>query len=220
MKIVLESSKNLYRYAVGVLFFCGSVLLATAQSETNSRFIPEMILGVSSSQVSGDQLAGFDQLGISGGMGIRMETGGHWRPGLDILFTQKGSRKNASPDKGDFESYLLRLNYVQIPIYMSHQKERIGFDLGLSYGQLVSSKEENQNGTVIGLGREFESGEFSGIAGIRYNFAPQWTLTTRLDQSISAVRKHAGAAVFRLNRGQYNTVILFQIRYEPFSVQR
>jgi len=217
MKEIQVRVERLYRYAVGVLFFCGAFFTVFAQSETNSRFIPEIIMGVSSSQVSGDQLAGFDQLGLSGGVSVRMETGGHWRPGMDILFTQKGSRKNASPDKGDFDSYLLRLNYIQVPLYMSHQKEHIGFDLGVSYGQLVSSKEENQNGTVIGLGREFESGELSGIAGIRYNFAPQWTLTTRLDQSITAVRKHAGAAVFRLNRGQYNTVILFQIRYEPFS---
>lgn len=196
---------------VGVLFFTS--LTSKCQESDKILFDVYGSAGVSSSQISGDRLRGFDQLGITGGIGTELQTNDSWKPRLEILFSQVGSRKNARPDEGDFDSYLLRLNYVQVPISMSYITGSTGFELGLAPAYLLSLKEEDENGTVVGLGREFKDYDLGALLGIRYLFAEKWELSTRLVQSVLPVRDHTGSSTFRLNRGQYNTAIQFVLRF-------
>ncbi|NNC82085.1 MAG: PorT family protein [Flavobacteriales bacterium] len=196
---------------VGVLCFCWSTL--SAQVNEGPLFKAYFGAGVTSSQISGDRLNGFDQLGFNLGLGTELQRNAQWRPRLEIIFNQLGSRKNARPDEGDFDSYLLRLNYIQVPLTMSYLSGSTGFELGLAPGYLLSSREEDENGTVLGLGREFKDYDLGLILGIRYAFAERWELGTRLYQSTLAVRDHTGSSTFRLNRGQYSTAIQFILRY-------
>jgi hypothetical protein len=196
---------------LGVLFFFS--IQSFGQSSEGRLFDVYGSAGVSSSQVSGDQLSGFNQIGLSLGIGTELQTNDTWKPRFEILFTQMGSRKNARPDENDFDSYLLRLNYVQLPISMSYVSGSTGFELGLAPAYLLSFKEEDENGTVIGLGREFKDYDLSGLIGIRYVFAENWELSTRLVQSITPIRDHTGSSTFRLNQGQYNTAIQFILRF-------
>jgi hypothetical protein len=195
----------------GVL--CITTIVTKAQEEDSRIFSNYVFAGVTSSQISGDRLNGFDQLGYNAGVGTEIRTSETWRPRLEILFNQLGSRKNARPDEGDFESYLLRLNYIQVPLTMGYMNGTTGFELGLAPSYLLSFREEDQNGTVIGLGRDFKEFDLGALAGIRYRFALQWELGTRFYQSIVPVREHTGGSTFRLNRGQYNTAIQFSLRF-------
>lgn len=195
---------------MGVVFF---ISIQVAGQNDESLFEVYGSAGVSSSQVSGDQLSGFNQIGFSAGIGTELQTNDTWKPRLEILFTQMGSRKNARPDENDFDSYLLRLNYIQVPISMSYVSGATGFELGLAPAYLLSFKEEDENGTVVGLGREFKDYDLSGLLGIRYVFAENWELSTRLVQSITPIRDHTGSSTFRLNQGQYNTAIQFILRF-------
>ena len=194
----------------GVL--CLLSIQLSAQEE-ESIFIPYAFGGVTSSQVSGDNLSGFDQVGFNVGIGTELQTNDTWKPRLELFFNQLGSRKNSRPDEGDFDSYLLRLNYIQLALSMSYVRGSTGIELGLSPAYLLSFKEEDENGTVRGLGREFEDYDVSGLFGIRYAFSPRWELSTRLQQSIIPVRDHTGSSTFRLNQGQYNTAIQFSLRF-------
>lgn len=195
----------------GVLFFCTSV---SAQEDGNSSiFKPYLSLGLTSSQISGDQLSGFEQLGFNAALGTEVELGGQWKPSIELQFDQRGSRKNAKPDKGDYESYKLRLNYVQVPLIMGYLKGKTGIELGLAPGFLLSSSEEDENGSYPLQSREFDTFDLAGLAGIRYRFHDRWELCTRFEQSIIKVRDHSGSSTFRLNQGQYSSAIQFMIRF-------
>ncbi len=210
---MMFSSRNSFTpcFLAGVLFLSTS-LLGQEKSE-NDIFSAFFNLGASSSQLSGDKLSGFDQIGVAGGVGIELDLEGDWKPRMELLFIQKGSRKNARPDDGDFESYLLRLNYVEVPLTLGYTRGSTGFELGLGIAYLLNSSEEDENGTIPGIDREFENYDFSGLLGIRYAFHERWELGTRFNQSILPVRDHSGASTFRLNRGQYNTSMQFLLRF-------
>ena len=207
----ISLSKHSYGLALGVFSF---VIISSVQAQDeNGFFRPYASIGVSSSQISGDRLSGFDQLGLAAGLGVEVGRNNDWVPSFELLFNQKGSRKNARPDEGDFDSYLLRLNYVELPLLMNYNTNSTGFHLGLAPAYLISLREENQNGEILGLGRKFDSFDLSLLLGIQYAFAERWELVTRFNQSIIPVREHAGNSTFRWNLGQYNSSIQFMLRF-------
>lgn len=197
----------------GLLFLQSNLLFAQTTGQDEALFHPFLDLGLSSSQVSGDGLSGFNQLGLSGGAGVEVNIEGRWKPRMELLFVQKGSRKNARPDEGDFESYLLRLNYIELPLTIGYTAGSTGFELGMSGAYLLNHVEENENGTILGINREFKHYDLSGLLGIRYAFHERWELGTRFSQSFVAIRDHAGSSSFRLNQGQYNSSIQFLLRF-------
>jgi len=207
-----KSNKGLLLLLLGAFFMALSSGLY-AQEGSDAYFKPYAGLGLSSSQISGDQLAGFNQIGFTAGTGMRIGYNEVWTPHLEILFTQKGSRKNARPDEGDYESYLLRLNYVELPIFMDFVTGKTGFHFGVSPAYLIGIREENQNGEIQGLGREFKAFDLEGLIGIQYRFHPRWELVTRYNQSVIPVRAHQLNSTFRLNQGQYNSSVQFMLRF-------
>lgn len=205
---------NIFRLpclVAGVLFF--SLFAVAQENPSKSVFKPYLSLGLTSSQISGDNLGGFDQLGFNATLGTQIMVGGHWRPSIELQIDPRGSRRNAQPDKGLFESYKLRLNYVQVPLIMGYLQNKTGFELGLAPGYLLSSTEEDQNGSYPLQGREFDKLDIAGLAGIRYRFHERWELCTRFEQSLIKVRNHSGSSTFRLNQGQYSSAIQFMMRF-------
>ncbi len=103
--------------------------------------------GIATTQVSGDNLSGYDQFGGLVGGVVGIPVGKKIDLNLEILFVQKGSRKTADPDNEDYTEYLLRLNYFEFPVLLQYKhSDRIALEAGPIIGALVSSKEEDQNG--------------------------------------------------------------------------
>jgi len=177
-------------------------------------FRGQVLAGVATTQVSGDQLAGFDKAGLMVGAGISAVLSKKTDLGFSIYYIQKGSRKQSNIDKGDLEYYRLRLNYIEVPLLLEyHLSNKLGIELGLSAGTLVGSNEENQDG-ILEDQPPFIKYEFSACGGLVYHLTDNWALHLRGEQSIAPVRKHSSGAVYRLNRGQYNSVLLFALYYQ------
>ncbi len=195
----------------GVLFL--GLSLSAQEKDSKSIFKPYLSLGITSSQISGDELGGFDQLGFNATLATQIMIEGRWRPSIELQFDQRGSRRNAQPDKGLFESYNLRLNYVQVPLIMGYLQKKTGFELGVAPGYLLGSTEEDENGSYPLQGREFDTLDIAGLVGIRFRFHERWELCTRFEQSLIKVRDHSGSTRFRLNQGQYSSAIQFMMRF-------
>lgn len=145
---------------------CAAVLLLLANVQAKSqnveddrRFRGFPILGINASQVDGDNLAGFHKPGLHAGAGVfvMLDERSRMSLSMEILFNQKGSRTRpgiSPPDK-------LLLNYIDVPIQFSyHDKERMIFSAGMSYGNLFSIRRvldgiEQQDNAGL-----FESNEF------------------------------------------------------------
>ena len=194
--------------------FCVILLLLNVSIVNAQHFIAEILGGVTTSQVSGDQLAGFNKAGVIAGAGVNTALSKKVHLGFEIYFIQKGSRKQADVSKGDLTYYRLRLNYIEIPlVFEYHLTDKLSVDLGPSAGTLTTSSEEDENGKLVGQ-PPFIKYEVSVFGGFVYHFADSWGLHFRGAQSIAPVREHNGGAVYRLNRGQYNSVLLFALFYQ------
>jgi hypothetical protein len=171
--------------------------------------------GIAATQVSGDNLGGFDQFGgtIGGVVGIPLSE--KLDLNLEILFVQKGSRKVADPDNEDYKEYLLRLNYFEFPLLLQYKhSDRIALEAGPILGVLVSAKEEDELGPFNwNEPRPFDKTEIGAGGGIVYNFAKNWAVVSRFETSILPIRPHQSGQTYQWNRGQYNTVLLFMLQY-------
>ncbi len=169
--------------------------------------------GVAASQVSGDALGGFDKAGIIFGAGVETPVSKNLAMSFEISYLQKGSRKPSKLDQGDPSQYLLRLNYLEVPLTLSyHLNKNVDVSLGAAAGYLVSSLEENENGELI-LKLPFKTLDISATGGVSYRFDEHFKATLRGIQSVLPVREFGGKVSPFFNAGQYNSVVVLMLGY-------
>lgn len=169
--------------------------------------------GISATQISGDNLAGYDKPGVFLGGFVNIYLNDFAAIQMEIDFIQKGSRKNPNPDKNDFTEYLLNLNYVEVPLlYRLDFNPSFSAEAGLSLAALVGSKEQAYPPSAPPPG--FNSLDVGFLLGGYFHFADSWYANLRLSHSILPVREHSSGATYRLNRGQYNSVLVLALQYQ------
>ena len=171
-------------------------------------------LGVSTTQLSGDTLSGFDKFGLSAGPFIRTTFSEKSSAKLGILYLNKGSKKNADPD--NLITYAIRLNYVEVPITYSYSINNIRAEGGLAIARLVSSSELGTDGRERDFIFPFEKMDFSVVLGASYYFSENIFVNGRWSQSIIPVRKSPNVvnpASF-YEAGMYNTAFQLMFGYE------
>jgi len=191
------------------------IFLITGFSASGQMFIGGFKAGTCGSQVSGDRLSGFDKFGLYGGLYAGINLNDRSRLHFEMMFVQKGSRQNAKPNKGIYSSYLLRLNYIELPlIYTWRGNSYFEIEAGASYGYLMKNTdiEFDENGILPGMS-PFRKYEISVHLGFNYLLNENVRINFRLNNSLLPIREHAGGATYWLNRGQYNTVLMLGINY-------
>lgn len=195
------------------LFRVLCLFLLTCTHVDAQQWTGELTAGMAGTQISGDQLQGFDKGGIVAGAGVRLHFNEKSSLGFRILYFQKGSRKPSDLDNGDPSYYLLRLNYLEVPfMYRYMVNKKIFLEAGPSAGFLVGYSEQDQNGEMPYM-KEFNKMDLSLSGGIGFELNPRADFTFSYLQSILAVRPHSGNAEYRLNEGQYNSAIAFTFTY-------
>ncbi|MBL0340629.1 MAG: PorT family protein [Bacteroidetes bacterium] len=173
-----------------------------------------IVAGLSTSQISGDQLSGFNKAGILAGGFVSTQLSPKFDMQMEILYIQKGSRKNANPDKEDYTSYLLRLNYFEVPLLVQWKySKRFILEAGPSIGVLLSTYEEDEYGE-FNSSFPFEKLEFGVMGGLNVMLAKGFSFNTRFERSFIPVRDHVSGQTYRFNKGQYNSALLFSFRYK------
>lgn len=197
------------------------LLLLFPQALKGQSFNGGFLGGISASQISGDNLSGFNKAGIYAGLFVNRYINPRFGFQMELDFIQKGSRKNPDPEKDDFESYILRLNYIEIPLLFKYEQSRtFSFEAGLAFGVLLSSFEEANEGMATVPSKEFEDMEFSILGGFYYQFVKGSKFSLRYSNSLMPVRDHASGQTYRLNKGQYNSVLMFSYHRQINFPQR
>jgi outer membrane immunogenic protein len=177
------------------------------------RFKAGVIGGVSATQISGDQLGGYNKAGIIAGGMVSTRLSQKFDVAMEILYFQKGSRKNARPEKEDYTEYLLRLSYFEIPVLVQwNYSKRFTFEAGPAFGALLSSYEEDEYGELRNR-RPFNKSEIGIAGGFKVHFARKFSFTGRIESSLLPVREHVSGITYRLNKGQYNAALAFMLQY-------
>lgn len=196
-----------------IIFFL-FVLFYSYTSSFSQRIQGGIIAGFNASQVSGDALSGFDKAGITAGVLAKTVLSEKVDFEIELLYVQKGSKKNIDPDKNDYLEYLLQLNYAEVPLIIKYKlNDKWTFDVGVSYGRLVFSREADQSGDFP-ESIPFKKDELSINGGINYYLFRNLIMNWRISNSVLPVRPHQSGASYRLNQGQYNTLLMFLFKYE------
>ncbi|NVO01329.1 MAG: outer membrane beta-barrel protein [Bacteroidetes bacterium] len=189
------------------------VILATLSTKAQ-KFGGAAFVGISGSQVSGDNFSGFNKAGINGGISVNYLISTKNTLNMDLSFVQKGSKSNPNPQKGQYNSYNLSLNYIEVPIYLRfNANQKLFFDFGLSYGRLISSSEKNQYGEIPGT-KPFNNADYSVLAGLGLLLKKSFSVGFKISNSFLAMRPHASNATYLWNTGQYNTVLTLNLIYQ------
>lgn len=195
------------------------LLLPALQAGAQNVFKVGFLAGVNGSQVHGDELSGFNKAGFIAGGFAKKQLNDTWDIKFEILYTEKGSRKNARPEKGDTKFFLLRLNYAEVPLVFRFRHKKFIGELGLSEGFLVQHRQWDEVGEVQITDRARRT-ETNLITGIAWKLTDNLEINARYTNSIFAVRKFDVPAYYTsrflnlFNRGWYNNVLNFTLHYQ------
>ncbi|MCD4730364.1 MAG: PorT family protein [Bacteroidales bacterium] len=169
--------------------------------------------GINATQVFGDQWSGPNKAGLYLGAFVNRYFSNRSSVQMELDYIQKGSRKNPDASTGNYSTYLLRLNYIELPVLYKYDfAEKGTLETGLSLGVLVHSYEEADGSTEVS-GEDFSSVDFSFNLGAYYTVVKNLRINLRLAHSILPIRPHASGQTYGLNQGQYNQSITFILHY-------
>ncbi len=204
-----------------IVFFILLIPFCFLGQDKSGAFNLLLNMGVTPAQVHGDAYSGFHKVGFTGGVGVESVFSDKIKMSLSFLFIQKGARKNQNPQKNDFTSYYLNLNYVEVPLLLTYtSNNKYIFDLGVSAGYLINYYESTEIGNMTG-NYPFQKFEYSVKVGLGYNINPKWFVNFRSSNSFITIRpNYTKQAIYynnllaRLfNKGYYNNILEFTLGY-------
>ena len=178
----------------------------SSAQEFNAGFLS----GLSTTQVSGDNLAGYNKAGLIIGGFVNRDISPSLALQIEMMYIKKGS----SNPKVENLIAEINLEYIEIPlILVLKSSEKINFDFGIHISALIDGYYKDIYG-VLENQIEFNNYEFGGIGGIAYKLNKKISLCTRLSNSIIPIANHASGQTYRLNKGKYNTGLNFIVSYK------
>jgi hypothetical protein len=175
--------------------------------------------GIATSQVGGDGYGGFNKAGITGGFFTSTSLNEKVSMQFELEYMQKGSRKNPDTEKGDTEFFLLRMDYVQVPLLTRYYHKSFFLEGGLYVGVLVNFHIENESGVVTERFKNTQKEQVKSLdqgflMGLGYHINQQFMFTSRLYQTVGNVKRFESGQQRYLDSGWSNTVVAFSFRYQ------
>lgn len=168
--------------------------------------------GITATQYDGDNYAGYNKLGFQAGGFTRMNLAKSWSFQFEILYFQKGARRNPDPSKSQYNQYALDLDYACVPMLIQLHFKGFYFETGVDLGFKVREKEVVNYVDITGQ-RNFKPVDLMFAAGLSYKTNGRIEFNLRYGYSIFPVRPHASGATYWFNQGEYNNVLGLSLRY-------
>ncbi len=205
----------------GVLFILALLLVLPTSADAQRRHSKKRgssqvitaypAVGLTLSQIRGDELRGFKKAGFSAGVGalVNLSDNERWKLSMEAAYSQRGAHNNTT------DPYALQhftLNYVDIPVSV-HFNDPFGgmtFGLGLTYSRLV----QQPHGSIYYRPNVFvpDTSDFTFLkndlcAAIDFRF-PLWRnlyLNVRYQHSLFAIKKEMHFTEYINAAGDYDT---------------
>lgn len=196
-----------------ILIFC----LTASGKLCAQNFSGGLLGGFAASQVEGDKYSGFNQLGFTGGMWVRLPIQNQWALQGEIRYTQKGSKRNAKPKQSDYTSYSMKLGYIELPALVRFDtQKRFGILAGLTPGYLMHSEEKDEYGKISDelIPNKIKSFDLASTVGIQVQLMPNIHFDLRWSYSLIPIRNLAGDGPYWFDGGQHNNWLSTCICYQ------
>ena len=190
-----------------LIIFIGSINYCCLSQEFNAG----ISAGISTSQVSGDNLAGFNKAGIILGGFVNRKINDLLMVQIEMIYIQKGS---SNPNQNINNLADIHLDYIEIPfLAIIKNSEKISIEGGVHCSALIDGYYQDLYGKLENQ-TSFDSFELGAIIGISYNLSSKISLNTRLSNSIIPIAEHASGQTYKFNKGKYNTGLNFILKYQ------
>jgi hypothetical protein len=197
------------------------LLCVLTSSGFSQPFHGGVILGISASQVDGDSYAGYNKLGMQGGVFVSTALTPMMAACLEIKYTGRGARNPASDDNTG--SYQLALHYIDLPVLLDIQtRSLVSVELGLIPGYLFAVQGKDDAGNLpdeylVGF-RKFDLGI---LVGLRFTITDKFAVNLRFSYSLFSIRDPESAGsyyswfgkLFGHSQGDYNNYLTFGCNY-------
>lgn len=207
-----------------LLFLAFFPILLLAQP----RFRAGAVVGLTASQIDGDLSAGYNKIGLQGGLRVIARLKGRMETSMEILFSQRGCRNELVPNDADPNPFALTLNYVEVPLQWHYKDWLVEFDdsklnyykasfnVGLSYARLISAKVDDETSWLSGVAPDYlKKNDLSFVLGFNFFANRRLGFTARWNRWLFPMydpRDYNPAPVSRSWRGHclyFQTVYLF-----------
>ncbi len=166
------------------LLFGSMVLVGVLSAQT---FTAALVGGFNLSQLHGDKLGGYNQIGLNTGARVDARLNDRWSLSIEMLYSQQGSSRVKSDDPASIYRKI-RLNLVEAPVMINFHDWKILASGGLSYGRLINYEVEDVLGTDITDLESFDPNVLSIVFGATYLFSEKWGFNVRWSRYLTNLR--------------------------------
>jgi len=191
------------------------LLAITSLNSFSQRFEGGLIGGFNATQVDGDLYKGYHKPGIALGSYVQTDLSRNVFAGMELKFMQKGSRNIDSLATDGQIKYIMRLNYVDLPIYLGFRtSERISLLVGVSPGYLISGTEYNDYGKFVEEDQNpFSELDLQVLLGFRVQITRRIFVDLRGAYSVLPIRAQPGDALWYWKSNQFNNLLSTTVLY-------
>ena len=171
--------------ALALLFFTENAL-------AQQRFKAGLVIGLNASQIQGDDIGGYNKLGLQGGLRAIAVLKEKMDISFELLYSQRGSYSKYSSPKCPNGDEKIALQYVEVPVLFSYKdwfQEEDGYykvqaSAGISYGRLLGATAEGS--CHDDLTDKFNTNDIGFTGGVEYfasehvGFGVRWSKSFNL----------------------------------------
>ena len=168
-------------------------------------FKAAVVAGGNASQINGDLIAGFDKLGLHGGLKVSVDMSERFEASVELLYSERGSSSKVRA----FEPFKIKINYVEVPLLMAYKDwlrddyYKMRFEAGISLARLIDSRVDTINGDLMPT--EFNETDISGLVGVTFYSSPALAFSFRYNHSINFLINNLQHPRFPRLRGYFLT---------------
>lgn len=185
-----------------LIFLLGIATLTNAQN-----FQSGLITGISTSQVSGDALGGFNKIGLQLGGFVNHPLGKNSKGQFGLYYIDKGSDDTKS-------LFQIDLSYVESSYSILYNYQGFIWEGGVLIGVLINGKTYDRYGYENAIESQFNKFDISAKLAVGKELLPKlqmfWEITNTIP--LFPIQEHP-AFVSILNKGKMNAVLCFSLRY-------
>ena len=190
-------------------------LLIVVNSAKSQDFDAKIVLGGTFSQVDGDAFGGYNKMGLTTGIGIQRKLKNNWSAGFELLYSQKGSRKRVDPEDLNPQIFILKFNYLEMPLLAYYRVGHFNFYGGPSIGYLIKGKRDTGLGFIDLKSDEVNKTEIGFKTGVSYDISEN--LAFQLAHASSLLRignLYLGGVYLFSRNGLYNRLFMASLSYK------
>lgn len=161
-------------------------------------FFGGLIIGGNTSQIGGDNRGGYHKLGLTGGAFAGLSITEDLDVQMELKYIQKGSLSNDVENNPLYDPFLIKLDYVDLPIVFSYNLNKINIndsnlkwlklEFGISFDFLISAYQEINGWSSRNI-EPWNKMVINTVIGARFNVVKNIEIGLRFIDAMSSICK-------------------------------